>query len=163
MQLVEGDATIDDVQTFVDQLAEIGARHDCVIQAFDARYVAGRRHLEAAVDRARQAFELDDAIADEFAVEILCYAAGRRQINQALEMGVSPGTMPVVVLIDGENDTAAVPEVEALVERRETLGIERSPDRIQSYFAITGSELEATEATLEDLVIERVALLVIEK
>lgn len=163
MELVEGSASIDEVEAFVGQLAEIGDRHDCVIQAFDARYIAGRRHLETAIERAQRAFDRDDAIADEFAVEILCYAAGRRQINQALEMGISPGDLPVVIMVTGPNEQEAAADVQDLIQPEPTLGNAREPERIHTFFDITDAEREATEASLEDLVIERVSLLVIDK
>ncbi|MFW5949476.1 MAG: KEOPS complex subunit Cgi121, partial [Halolamina sp.] len=46
MELVEGIARIDDLDRFLERRGEIGDEHGCTIQAFDARYVAGRRHLE---------------------------------------------------------------------------------------------------------------------
>lgn len=163
MELVEGSASIDEVDAFVGQLEEIGDRHDCVIQAFDARYIAGRRHLETALERAQRAFDRNDAIADEFAVEILCYAAGRRQINQALEMGISPGDLPVVIVVTGPNEQEAAAEVKDLIQPEPTLGNSREPERIHTFFDITDAERDATDASLEDLVIERVSLLVIDK
>jgi KEOPS complex subunit Cgi121 len=100
MRVVEGVAEIDDVEDFVARLGEIGDEHGVAVQAFDARYVVDRAHLERAVALANRAVDRGEAIADDPAVEILCYAAGRRQINRALEMGVSTGECPVVVVVD---------------------------------------------------------------
>jgi len=100
MRVVEGVAEIDDVEHFVSRLGEIGDEHGVAVQAFDARYVVDRAHLERAVALANRAVDRGEAIADDPAVEILCYAAGRRQINRALEMGVSTGECPVVVVVD---------------------------------------------------------------
>ena len=168
MELVEGIATIDDLDPFLERLGAIGDAHDCTIQAFDARYVAGRRHLERALELADRAIERDDAIADDRAVEVLCYAAGRRQINRALAMGVDEGETPVVVLIAAENDSddadeaAAASEVRGLLEPADTLG-EFDPDTVREFFDVGDAEMAATDASLEDLVIERVALLTVEK
>ena len=168
MELVEGIATIDDLDSFLERLGEIGDAHDCTIQAFDARYVAGGRHLERALELADRAIERDDAIADDRAVEVLCYAAGRRQINRALAMGVDEGETPVVVLIAAENDSddadeaAAASEVRGLLEPADTLG-EFDPDTVREFFDVGDAEMAATDASLEDLVIERVALLTVEK
>jgi KEOPS complex subunit Cgi121 len=168
MELVEGIATIDDLDPFLERLGEIGDAQGCTIQAFDARYVAGRRHLERALELADRAIERDDAIADDRAVEVLCYAAGRRQINRALAMGVDEGETPIVVLIAAENDSndadeaAAASEVRGLLEPADTLG-EFDPDTVREFFDVGDAELSATDATLEDLVIERVALLTVEK
>ncbi len=169
VRLVEGRATIDDVDAFVDRLGEIGARHGAIVQAFDARLVAGRRHLEAAARAARRAREHDDAIAEDPAVELLLYAAGRRQIDRALELGVDEGEGPVVVVVDAGNgrdagdEAAAAEAVAALLEPDETLGVARDEDAIRAYFDVTDAERAATDATLEDLVVERVALLAVEK
>lgn len=163
MRLVEGRASVDDVGAFVDELAAIGDEHGAVVQAFDARYVAGRDHLEAAVRSATRAREHDDAIADDPAVELLLYAAGRRQIDRALAIGVEAGEGPVVVVVDGGDEPAAAEAVEALLEPAETLGTARDEAAIRGFYDVPDGELEATGASLEDLVIERVALLAVEK
>lgn len=163
MKLVEGHADIDDVEAFVDQLTAIGEQHGAVVQSFDARYVAGRAHLEAAVDRANRAVARDDMIADDRAVEILLYAAGRRQIDQALELGVPDGGGPVVVVIDGGDEGAAAAASRELIEPEAVLGTARDEDKLCAFFGITDAERGASDASLEDLVIERVSLLVIDK
>ena len=173
MLIVEGRTDVGDVDAFVADLAAIGDEHSCAVQAFDARYVAGRRHLEAAVERANRAFERDDAIADDRAVEILCYAAGRRQIQRAIEMGVSEGELPVAVVVDGVGDPEAdessadehdaVAAIRELIEPADVVPDARDEATIREFFGITDAEIGATDASLEDLVIERVALLVVEK
>ena len=166
MRLVEGHADVPDVDAFVAELDAIGAAHGCAVTALDARYVAGREHLAAAVDRAKRAFERDDAIADDRGIEILLYAAGHRQIDRALEMGVGTGRQPVVVAVDGAeggDEPAAAEAVEALLEPADVLGSARDLDLICSFFDITEAERGATDAPLEWLVIERVSLLAIDK
>ena len=164
--IVEGHADVDDVDAFVADLAAIGEAFDCAVTAFDARYVAGRRHLETAVERANRAFDRDDAIADDRGIEVLLYAAGRRQIERALEMGVEEGPGPVVVVVDGggaEDEAAAADRVRDLLEPADVLGVERDEALIREFFGITEVELGATDASLELLVIERVSLLAVEK
>ncbi|MFB6300670.1 MAG: KEOPS complex subunit Cgi121 [Halobacteriales archaeon] len=162
-----GMASIDAVDEFVDQLDTIGDTYGCTVQAFDARYVASSEHLRAALEHADRAIERDEAIARDRGVEILLYAAGRRQINRALEMGVSPGERPVVVLIAGETDEAdesvAAEAVETLLADERSIAACRDEARIREFFDITDDELAATTATLAELVIERVALLVVER
>ena len=165
MELVEGTATVDDVDAFVARLGEIGDAHDVTVQAFDARYVVGREHLERARALADRETERGEAIARDRAVEILLYAAGRRQINQAIEMGVDEGTTPAVVLVDGEDaadESAAAEAVRELLDPAATLG-EFDRQRVLDFFDITETELDATDGTLADLVCERVALLVVER
>jgi KEOPS complex subunit Cgi121 len=165
MKLVEGEATVADVDKFVERLSAIGTEHGVTVQAFDARYVVGREHLERAVDLADRAIERGEAIARDRAVEILLYAAGRRQINRAIEMGVDEGTTPAVVLTDGDDEAdeaAAAATLGELLDPAETLD-EFDRQRVMDFFDITETEVAATDGTLADLVCERVALLVVER
>ena len=169
MKIVEGRVRIGDgngpgafasVEAFVGELAEVAESTDSVVQAFDGRYVAGREHLQSAVDHARRAIDRGENVADDPAVEILLYAAGRRQIDQAMEMGVDTGEGTVIVVLDGGDEAAGAEAVARLLDDGP---VEPDPDRIRSYFSITDAELEATDADLETLVCERVALLDVEK
>ena len=190
MDLVEGVATVESVDAFVERLGAIGDEHGVTVQAFDARYVVDRRHLDRAVELADRAIDRGENVARDRAVEILCYAAGRRQIERALEMGVSAGEGPAVVLADeragegsagraaetpagGASDgppepTAAEREVAAAVRSMDafdpaaTLG-EYDPDLVEAFFDVGEAELAATDGDLPALVHERVALLDVEK
>jgi len=166
MEVLECTLVVDDLDEFVAALGEIGDRHDVTIQAFDARYVADRRHLERAVELADRAIERGENVARDRAVEILLYAAGRRQIDRALEMGVDEGETPAVVLVDGDGDErAALEAIEALSafrERTATLA-SRDDETLCDFFGIPDAERAATDAGLAALVRERVALLEVEK
>ncbi|PSP15805.1 KEOPS complex component, partial [Halobacteriales archaeon QH_10_67_13] len=123
MELVEGTATIRSVDSFLDELAAIGEAHDAVVQAVDARYVVDRRHLELATELARRERARGSGIARDPGVEILLYAAGRRQINRALEMGVSEGTeQPLAVVVSGGEESTAAEEVREKLAPAEALG-----------------------------------------
>ncbi|NUB90061.1 KEOPS complex component [Haloterrigena sp. SYSU A121-1] len=182
MELLECTLSIDDLDAFVADLGAIGDRHDVTIQAFDARYVAGRAHLERAVDLADRAIARGENVARDRAVEILLYAAGRRQIDRALEMGVDEGETRAVVLVDEDStgnegvrsdgggnadadETAsleAVADLAAVVATEPTLE-EPDEETLCSFFEITDAERGATDASLSALVRERVALLEVEK
>jgi len=200
MRVLEGRATIEDVDAAVAELAAMGDEHGCTIQAFDARYLVGREHLERAVELADRAIERGENVARDRGVEILLYAAGRRQIDDALAMGVEAGEQDVAVLIDGVDDgggagdadsggndaeaedadsgaaardgeieaheaDAAAAVREALeLDERPTLGVEHADeDLICKFFDVSEAELAATDAELADVVLERVALLDVEK
>jgi KEOPS complex subunit Cgi121 len=163
MRVVEGEATVDDVDAFVERLGDIGDEYGVAVQALDARYVVDREHVERAVALANRATERGEAIARDRAVEILLYAAGRRQINRALTMGVDAGTTPAVVVVDGAGDEGgAAAAVADLLDPADTLG-EYDPERVRDFFEVTDTELAATDGTLADLVRERVALLPVER
>ena len=165
MEVVEGKATVDDVEAFVERLGSIGTDHGLVVQAFDARYVVDCAHLKRAVALADRAFDRGDTIARDRAVEVLLYAAGRRQINRALTMGIGEGSQQAVVVVhdpDGADEQAASEAVGDLLDPAETLG-QYDPSLVRDFFAIGEAELAATTGTLADLVRERVALLTVEQ
>lgn len=168
MKLVEGMVTVGgetfpDVEAFITVLEDIGEEHGVTVQAFDARYIVSRRHLERAVELADRERARGDAIARDRGVEFMLYAAGRRQINRALELGVGEGETPAVVLVDGDgNEKAAAEAVERLVDPAGTLG-DYEEKRVREFYDIGAAELTATDAALEELVCERVALLVVER
>jgi KEOPS complex subunit Cgi121 len=166
MELVEGRLTVDDVDELVERLGTVGDEFDTTVQAFDARYVAGREHLERAVELADRATERGENVARDRGVEILLYAAGRRQINRALAMGVDEGEGPAVVLVDGGDEAAAADAVRNrfAVEPELTVDVDHADgELIRDFFTVTDAERAATDATLADLIRERVALLDVEK
>jgi len=177
MELVEGVATVDDLDAFVARLGAIGEEHGVTVQAFDAELVVDRAHLERAVELADRATERGENVARERSVEILLYAAGTRQIDRALEAGVSEGECPTVVLADAVADdgsgesgdaerraAAAARDIErgGTLDPTETLGA-YDAERVQAYFDVGGAELDAVDGTLADVVRERVALLDVKK
>lgn len=97
--LLAGEAVVDEPEAFIERLREVAAAHDCVIQALDGRYVACARQLERAVELAERSFARGENVADDPALEILLYAAGTRQIDRALELGVDAGTGPVAIVV----------------------------------------------------------------
>lgn len=163
MRLVEGIASVVDVDAFVADLGDIGDEHGAAVQAFDADYAADREHLASAVAHANRAFERGENVASERAVEVLLYAAGRRQIRRALAMGVDEGDSEVVVVIDGGDEAAAADAVRSLLaELRPTLdgGDEAT---LREFFDVSEAESAAAAGDLADVVRERVALLDVEK
>ena len=175
MRVVEGTVEIESVGGFLDRLDGIADEFGCTVQAFDADLIAGRAHLESAVEHARRSFERGENVARDFGVEIMLYAAGRRQIDRALELGVREGGNRLVVVVapgsgetgdgngKGDEDGAAV-AVADLLEPAETLGVEHvDGEQVGEFFGVTDAERRATAAELSDLVGERVALLDIEK
>jgi KEOPS complex subunit Cgi121 len=170
MRVVDGRAEIADLDSFLDRLGAIGDEYDCAVQAFDADLVVGEDHLRAAVEHADRAFDRGESVARDPAVEILLYAAGRRQINRALRMGVDEGDAPVAVVVHGLDDESdeeaaaeAVRELLASTDSDAASAERIDREAVRDFFGISDAELSATDATLADLVRERVALLDVEK
>lgn len=162
--LCEATVTAAEEAGFFDRLSEIGAETDCLIQAVDARYIAGPIHVETAVEHTRRAIANDTQIADDPAIELLLYLAGTRQIDSAMTIGVDPeGPTDAVIVIDGEDEQGARNAVStdpAVTPATVQVGAE---SMLESWFDITAAERDATAASLELLVSERVALLAVDR
>lgn len=164
MRVLTGTTEIDDLDAFVAELGSVGDEHGCAIQAFDARYVAGPEQLERAVALANRATERGEAIARSRSVEILLYAAGRRQINRAFEIGIEEGGQEIVIVVDGKDESGAIGALSEHVESGDWEPGDRADEGlIAEFYGITEAERTATDASLEELVCERVALLVVER
>ncbi|ADE03079.1 KEOPS complex subunit Cgi121 [Haloferax volcanii] len=164
MRLLEAEATVSDLDSFIAAVGDVADETGATVQAFDARYVVDREHLERAVELADRAIARGNEIARDRAVEILLYASGRRQINRAFEIGVSEGTLPVVVLVDGGDEAAAEA---ALFDRldfepAETLG-DYDESLVRDVFDVGETELHVVDGDLPALVRERVALLAVDR
>lgn len=125
VEIVSGTATIDDLDAFLASIRTIGEETGAVVQAFDADLVVSADALRLATRLAARAIARDEAVARDPAVEILLYAAGRRQIDRALRLGVSEGHARVVAVVAdfGAVSGAERPEADlpAAVERVEAL------------------------------------------
>lgn len=167
MRLLEGTLTVEDLDAFLAILDDVAENTDTTIQAFDADYVVSAAHLERALALADRAIARGENVARERSVEALCYAAGRRQIDQALEMGVAEGENRVVVLVDsttGDEDAeaAALEVLREHVDEAPVLG-EYDVAAVRAFFDVGDAELAAVDGSLGELVLERVALLDVEK
>jgi len=161
MQLVDGHTEIEDLEEFLSEINQISEQTGSTIQFFNADYVAGERHLRRAAELARRATERGTAIARDPAVELLVYAAGRRQINRALEMGVSERSMAVVAVVEGGDEQTAVDAVEELLASTDPVEW-GSRETLTKFFDISDDEIAVVDGGIEEIVLERVALLAVE-
>ena len=167
MRVLERTAVVEETDAFLESLAEIRDRHDVVAQAFDARYVVSKLHVEEAVGKAKRSFERDENVADSLSMEVLLYAAGTRQIDVATRMGLRPGEHDAVFIVEGEGDEKkeeeAADEIHAMTYEPEEF-VYGDEKRLLDFFGLTDEELGAVgEDRLEYLVLERVALLDVNK
>jgi len=184
VRLLAGTVVVDDLDEFLGVCDGVAADHGVTVQAFDADYVVGRDHLRRAVELADRARDRGENVARDRAVEVLCYAAGRRQIEDALTLGVSEGRGRAVLLVDdpdggpeaggnaaeSDADRGSESEAAAAADLRERFGLDpvadprsHDPEAVRSYFDVSEAELDAAAAGLPALVLERVALLDVEK
>ncbi|WP_280535299.1 KEOPS complex subunit Cgi121 [Halopenitus sp. POP-27] len=162
--LLAGDLAIDDLDAFLGTVRTIREETNTVIQVVDARYVVSRTHLDRAVARAERAIDRDAAVASDPAVEVLLYAAGRRQIDEALGMGVAEGSMPAIAIVydsssptpgdedDRQNETArrGTPPRETTPEAV-SAALDRLEERFDDATRHPPGERTAVESWLEDV------------
>ncbi len=174
-KLIAGKVRVSNVDDFLAVLKTIAHKYDVTIQAMNAELIAGEEHIKSAVKKALRAVERNRNITNDLSLEILLYAAGRRQIERALAMGVSESEgekRVAIVIVDasasGEKDLEVVTE-----EVKRKIGIQEEPiseleleykgdkkEGIKKFFDITEAELKAVgESKLKQLVLERVAML----
>lgn len=163
MIILEGYINSKDTSSFLDNLIAIATEHECVIQSFDARYIAGKSHLTLATEYSKRAFEREDSIAKNPAVELLLYASGRRQINRAMEMCITPETTGIVIVIYGEKEATSSNLLRELILPSDVIEPTKNIELLCTFFDITPAELEVSSADIESLVLERVALLNLSK
>lgn len=147
------------------------------IQFFDAELVATWQHLYFAVLNALTAFKNKRNISKSLTMEIMIYASAQHQIRKAMELlGVKLTTSKIAVLIIGEKPEdvkSALSVVSKLVNAQQDDKVLEMPREkaktIQNTFGISDLELKTVmkgnnlEKTLTDLVIERMALLAIQR
>jgi len=175
MRCITGKVRISDVDDFLAILKAISHRYSVAIQAMDAELIAGEAHIISAVQKALRAIRQGNSITSDLSMEMLLYAAGRRQIERALAMGVSAGDdkkIVIVIIDDGEGKDKDLDAITGEIKQRigltehpmEDLELETETEekqkKLMRFFNITDAEIEAVgERKLKMLVLERVALL----
>ncbi len=154
MKILEGTIEVKSLKDFLSKLKEIG----CTITFLDANYVVDKDHVEFATKKALKAWKEGRRVAKTLAIEILLYCAGRRQISDAIEMGLK----------EGLNEVVAVVLEDECVEKLKDLGFKKKSvlkldetkiDRIKRFFDISDEELRIVgKNKLSLLVRERIAL-----
>ncbi len=186
-RLIHGTASIDDLDEFLARLDAVADETGAVVQAFDAGLVVSQAHLSEAIRLAARSIARGEAVARDPGVEVLLYAAGRRQIDRALDLGVSEGEQRTVVIaadfeaVPGAGRPAA--DLDAAIEALagtlhsadagppspdgsmadDDTPFDYDEDRVREFYGIADRELAATAGGLADIVRERVALLDVEK
>ena len=145
----------------IKAIKDLQSRHGLIVQALDARLVVSERHIRFAVQKALSAFSDGRNIANDAAMEIMRYASGERQIERALVMGVSDQTGRIGLIMAKTDGKASWPDDREICQIIEDdgCGCSFDPVAVKDIFHISSLELEAVgEERIEDLVIERVAL-----
>ena len=154
--ILEGKVSIDNVEEFLQKLKKISMEKNLTLQALDADKIAGEEHIRFAVEKAINSFNIGTNIANDLSKEIMLYAAGTRQINKAVKLGIHKGENNIVIVAVGEAQLSGFDEI----RYADVLAYNASKrEQLMKIFGITNEELEAVgEEKIPELVLERVAL-----
>jgi KEOPS complex subunit Cgi121 len=147
---------------FLTRLRAIGRDRRTRIICLNADLMAGRAHVEAALERALRAVRAGTAISSSLEMEALLFASGNRQCSIAERFGIHEGENRAYVCLcppaDGTfGDLAAIME---FVDEDWEILPEEKQGRLAEAFGITPEELAAAgPGRFQELVLERVALL----
>ena len=165
IQIICGMVTIPNLSSFLKTVSSIASENEVVIQGLNADLIAGEKHLHFAIRKALRAVAAGRNIAKDPGIEIMCYAAGERQIEKSFSIGLHEGANNVVFVVFGETDNLipALSAIKEMVEEKPCSELLDYSDSkrigILSLFGITDAEIEAAgEVNIPELVIERVAL-----
>lgn len=162
-----GHAYVENTADFLKRIRQVSLKNNTIIQAIDAGRIAGEDHILTAADKALRAFENNSNVAKDIGIEIMRYAAGRRQIEEAFSLGIHEGNMDLVFVILGrkEDVEASIAEIGSIIDIAPVMEYNDAKRAdITSHFSITEKEIEAAgENMIPALVRERVALVDIMK
>ena len=165
--LLYADAEIADIRAFLAAVHDAADNLHAHITCINADRVAGRLHLNAALNHAcRTWFVEKNPVARSFEMELLLWVAATRQTSVAAGFGAQQGRMPLwIVIVPGTED--ATDEVSHLPgitlascpPQDLTLIDAEKRSRLMQDFAISETELTTIDAErLPELIAERVAL-----
>ncbi len=157
---------ITNISHFLTHIRSVADENGCHIILFDATKMAGKRHVIASLDHAIRSFNEGTCISNSLEMETLLYASGTRQTHIAKQFGIHGGTNESYLCCfpyKGRVWPALSPHMTEVDEDWEIITPEKEA-RLIEIFGITRMEREAARnASLSDLVIERVALLEVMK
>ncbi|MBC7129743.1 hypothetical protein H5T51_00795 [Candidatus Bathyarchaeota archaeon] len=169
------DVKINNVEAFIKKVGS-QVNSDIAFQFFDARFVATWQHLYFAALKALKAFSNSENISRNLAIEILLYASAQRQIRKAMEiLGIKSNSSEIALLVVGKTAEQAEAALSMIAKsipgKRDDSVLSLSEDKkkaLMEVFEISDVELETMcrgneEETIVDLIIERMALLAVQR
>jgi KEOPS complex subunit Cgi121 len=153
---------VTNISHFLRFLRTVADENACHLILFDTAKMAGKKHVIASMSHAMRSFADGTCISNSLEMEALLYAAGTRQTNIAMQFGIHGGinrSYLCCVPRTARAWTALRSQMTEEDEDWEVFSAEKEA-RLAELFGITCDEREAAgRASLQDLIIERVALL----
>ena len=168
------------VEEFTKKIKEIEKETQTSIQVFNPIAIAGHEHIFHASYLALKAFKQKTNISPDLAMELLIYVSGRKQIQEAIKViGIKENSTQTVIAIISDSQekiknsiTKILKSMRASINNKIVNEISNKKLReLQNLFNISENELKALEAIdlprtvkiLKQLILERVALVDLEK
>lgn len=164
-----GYGNIGKIEDAIKTVEEIDSSGGTVSQLLDGNAIAGKEHLLHSAKLALEALERGRSFADSARIELTCWVAGSRQIDKSIErVGIKEDSDEIGVITIGGDESKVRGGQREIFSR---LGIDRDEevlditdekvDRIREIFSISEDQLDV--ASLEEIVLEKVALLSLEQ
>ena len=158
--------TIKDLPGYLHRLRSLSTEYGLHIILFNEEMMAGIAHVGMALSHAFRAVKSGTCISSSVEIEALLYAAGSRQVIDGAKFGLHEGVNRAYLCLCPDSEDVwniLSNEMHLSSDDWEVLGnIKKS--RLISAFGVTAPELSVTgEDRLKDLVLERVALLDVNK
>ena len=167
MKIVSAQGTIQDIDSFLQQVLSFSQENKIVIQAFNADVIYGKNHLASAVEHAVRAMKRKTNTTNSLAMEILLYASGERQLKLAIpKMGVKSGNGNVAfVFVDDRKETDGKMSDQSVDEFLKNLSLSRNDKALEGNedtlrkFGVNEDEIKTvTKAKYGHLILEKVAM-----
>lgn len=159
---------IADVPAFLGRLREVARQFNTHLICFNADMLAGKRHAETALRYAIRSCRAGTAISNTLEMEALLYAAGSRQCNVAASFGIHGGENHLWVCCypfsPGIWDALSTDFSFPGEGGHDSMDRDKR-DTLMKIFGLTPEELSTLDSPekIEDLVLERVALLEVQR
>jgi KEOPS complex subunit Cgi121 len=161
-KIIGATGKVDSVKEFIFRARELISDSDSLLQFIDAESVLGKEHIQSAIEHAIRAFERQDNISANLAMEILIYTAGKPQIQTALEeIGIKNGCEKMAIVAD---DNIEIDDLLTHLNLKRNDDVLEFKDSKLREFGISESEIMAcNKKKIKDLILERVAMVDVKK
>jgi len=167
MKIVSAQGTIQDIDSFLQQVLSFSQENKIVIQAFNADVIYGKNHLASAVEHAVRAMKRKTNTTNSLGMEILLYASGERQLKLAIpKMGVKKGSASIAFVFASSIKGKIGKMTDRLIdEMLGSLSLCRNDDVLEGdgdvlrRFGIDENEIKTvTKAKYGNLILEKIAV-----
>ncbi|MFX0114623.1 MAG: KEOPS complex subunit Cgi121 [Candidatus Hodarchaeota archaeon] len=157
-----------EIKAQIIEKAQEAANEIPLFQVVDAAHIAGREHLLSSFWHAFRHFKAGRTISSNFSLEVLLYAAGVRQIHQAISLlGIQDSTQAIGLIAGSPNLVKLQKNISSFINsigaKRDDTVLEINPSKMKYLAKVLGTpNIPVDQATILRRVAET-ALLTTEK